>query len=109
MKMIVKIRTGIQIHQLALSLAVLVLPAAAFMVRAQSPAGMTEVRGKVLDSNRAAIVGARIIVRPSGSSLLTDGQGEFSLALPAGNYTLEFAADNFASASKSISVGANKS
>jgi catecholate siderophore receptor len=65
----------------------------------------SEVRGRVLDPNRAAIAGARIITLRKavpGSSTLSNANGEFSLSLEPGEYTLKISADGFAEATQTI-------
>ena len=70
-----------------------------------------QVRGTVLDANRAAIVGARVKVRSeaTATSLLTDSNGRFAVELPPGVYTLDFVADGFAAVSRAISINSGKS
>lgn len=65
-----------------------------------------ELRGRVLDPNRAAVVGAHVVVaaqEQSGSfSTLTDESGQFSFALAPGAYTLSVQAAGFADATRSV-------
>src|SRR5882724_9553503 len=65
----------------------------------------SELRGSVLDPNRAAIAGARITALRKGmaeSSTLSNANGEFLLSLEPGEYMLKFAADGFAEATQII-------
>jgi len=82
---------------------------AAFAINcpAQTSSGQL-LRGIVLDPNRAAIVGARITSDAGTSaSALTDGKGEFSIAVPSGECVLKIEADGFASVTRSIAIGSN--
>lgn len=69
----------------------------------------TGVRGHVVDSSGAVIVGAQIIAtphRPSASAVATtDQQGEYEIALGAGAYTLTATANGFHVDSRAIIVG----
>jgi hypothetical protein len=67
------------------------------------------VRGRVLDPANAPIAGARITAlpgdgRPGGPEVLSNRDGEFSLSLAAGNYTLGISADGFTSAQEAVVV-----
>lgn len=68
----------------------------------------TTVHGKVLDPTRAPIAGARITALPrgraSGPSALSGQDGEFSLALDPGSYTLRVVADGFLEASRTVDL-----
>lgn len=62
----------------------------------------SEFRGRVLDPDRAAIAGVKVIAARNGhidSSTVTDAAGEFSLLLEPGEYQLSFSAPGFAEAS----------
>jgi catecholate siderophore receptor len=63
----------------------------------------------VLDPNRAAIAGASVIAeavgRSASFSATTDQNGEFSLTLETGEYTVRAVADGFAEASRTVSSG----
>ena len=73
--------------------------------QAQSNKGQL-LRGIVLDPNRAAIIGARITTNAGTSaSALTDGKGEFLIALPSGEWVMKIEAEGFASATRSIAIG----
>ena len=71
------------------------------------------LRGKVLDQNRAAIPGAKVIVDAKGRSArlatVTDQNGEFSLLLAPDDYLVKVVAAGFAEASQTISVGSTNS
>lgn len=74
-------------------------------VRGNEPVPRSQLRGRVLDPNRAAIAGAKITALRKGalaSSALTNTNGEFSLTLEPGEYTLEISADGFAEALVSV-------
>jgi len=74
-------------------------------VQAHDLALQSELRGRVVDPNHEAIVGARITVTRKGqvdSSTLSNANGEFSLSLDPGEYTLKIAADGFAEAAQII-------
>jgi len=92
---------------LTLTLFLLVLAPAA---PARAQAGLTPptLQGKVLDSMRAPVAGARVeAVRDgsaSGPSTVTDQRGEFTLAIEPGRYTVRVAAPGFQDASKHLTV-----
>jgi len=69
-------------------------------------AGQLTLQGRVLDSTRAAIAGARIAAvpegRPSSASTLSESNGEFSLTLEPGVYTLTIIAEGFQEASQPL-------
>src|SRR6266850_1150754 len=63
------------------------------------------LHGKVLDPNHAAIASAQITAVSTGhptSSTLTDRNGEFTLALEPGKYTLRVAAEGFAELTQTV-------
>lgn len=66
--------------------------------------------GKVLDSKRNAISGARVFFSAGPGSLpdvaaLTNHEGEFTLSAPIqGAYTIEFAADGFQETRLTITI-----
>jgi catecholate siderophore receptor len=66
------------------------------------------IRGRVLDQNRAAVVDARVIAEakgyPASYSATTDRNGEFSLAVGAGEYSVRVFADGFSEALQAVSV-----
>jgi catecholate siderophore receptor len=72
---------------------------------AQSQSKAKVLKGIVLDPNRAAIVGAHIIVLgKEGTAAVTNDQGQFSLMLPAGEYALKVEAEGFATVTQSVAV-----
>jgi catecholate siderophore receptor len=63
---------------------------------------LSQLRGRVLDPNRAAISAVKITASRDGqteSTTLTNANGEFSLLLEPGEYTLTVSAEGFAEAS----------
>jgi catecholate siderophore receptor len=74
----------------------------------QRPASQAVVRGRVLDSSGAAIVGARVTVTPdragAPASALTDQQGEFEIALTPGGYAVRVRANGFVEASRRVTL-----
>ena len=90
----------------ALSLFVLFLAVGALLCQAQAPAKPPIIRGKILDSNRAAIAGSRIEVRGWDTvfSTATDSSGDFSLALVPGDYNFTVSAAGFAAASRRVTI-----
>jgi catecholate siderophore receptor len=87
--------------------AVVLLIACALLAHAQGTEQPT-VRGRVLDQNRAAVVGASVVVEQPGRditlSATTDQNGEFSLAVPPGEYTVKVTANGFSDALQTISL-----
>ncbi len=69
---------------------------------------LSSIRGKVLDPNRAAVADARIVAEAQGRSgsysATTDRNGEFSLAVEPGEYTLKVIAYGFSEASQRVSL-----
>ena len=67
-----------------------------------------EVRGEVLDSSAASIVGATITVIPEqqavGPSVASDAAGEFALALSPGKYTIRIDAPGFLEVLQTVNV-----
>src|SRR5689334_2887021 len=67
-------------------------------VRGETPL-MTNVHGRVVDTNQAGIAGAKVtVVTRAGLrsvSTLTDENGEFSLNLPSLEYILSISAEGF--------------
>ena len=64
------------------------------------------VRGRVLDPTNAPVAGAQIRPisegQPSGPSTKSDQNGDFSLSLDAGKYTLNISEERFADVSQSV-------
>jgi len=71
------------------------------------------VRGRVLDPTRAPIPDARITaVREGGTaelSAVSDNNGEFSVALDAGSYTVKASAKGFLESSQTVALAENSS
>jgi catecholate siderophore receptor len=67
----------------------------------------TQLNVKVLDPNRAAIQGADVWIGKRGlpaATAVTDRNGEFSIALPPGEYQVRISADGFAEATESVNL-----
>ena len=65
----------------------------------------TELRGRALDTNRAAVVGARVVALRNGAevtSTVTNTEGDFTLALEPGEYVLRISAPGFADVEQTI-------
>ena len=64
------------------------------------------LRGRVLDQNRAAIRGATVVVESAvlaaSVSAVTDQNGEFTLMLEAGEYTVRVTVDGFSPATQTV-------
>jgi catecholate siderophore receptor len=79
-----------------------VLPWAINAINATEIIFQSQLQGRVLDPNRAAINGVKVIALrnerndPSPTSTITNSNGEFSLLLEPGEYTLKCSADGFA-------------
>ena len=75
-------------------------------VPAQTP--RVALQGKVLDPTLAPIAGARIMAslesRASAPSAVSSANGEFSLLLEPGRYTVKIVADGFVEYSQSINL-----
>ncbi|HEX8071083.1 MAG TPA: TonB-dependent siderophore receptor [Pyrinomonadaceae bacterium] len=94
--------------QRLLQLSLFLFIAAPLLGHAQeSPAGSL-LRGRVLDPNRALVAGAQVTAaaqgRPAGVTSVTDQNGEFSLALEPGEYTVRVQAPGFAAAAQTVSL-----
>src|SRR6185295_1675499 len=71
----------------------------------------TQLRGRVVDPVRAAVVGARVTAILDGgtataASAVSDEKGEFTLALVPGRYTITVASDGFLDLSVPVTVSA---
>ena len=76
-----------------------------FPAQAGEVALQTELRGRALDTNRAAVVGARVVAMRNGTevtSAVTNAQGDFSLSLEPGEYVLRISAPGFANVEQTI-------
>lgn len=86
-----------------------VLIAGALLCEAQNASAKFQVRGKVFDQNRAVVAGAKITAfgkNPAAKfSTVTDENGEFSLALAPGEYTVRVLANGFSETSQTVNVG----
>ena len=83
-----------------IALLVAVLFTASLVCQAQQPGALGEkilVRGRVVDSNRAAVPGARVSARSAHPTVdvVTDQNGEFSLSLEPGEYSVKVMAEGF--------------
>src|ERR1700752_564344 len=91
---------------------VFLLLAAAQVAQAQISA-QSSIRGKVIDPNRAAVVGASVVAetkgRPTKLSATTDQNGEFSIGVPSGEYTITVIASGFSEALQTVNVSQNGS
>ncbi len=76
------------------------------VLRAEGVTARALLRGRVLDPNRAIIPGARIIVTSTGITTpitaLTDQNGEFSVQIEPGDYSLRITVDGFSEVSQNI-------
>jgi len=67
------------------------------------------VSGHVTDASRAVLQGARVELRPSGASAVTDSGGEFTiLGVPAGQYTISIFYMGFETFSKDVTVASGQ-
>ena len=94
-----------------LSIVVVACAAAVFAplsASAQSNSPDLTIRGVVLDSTHAAIVGARVeassAAQPQPVSTITDAAGTFVLYVKAGQYDLRIAADGFSTLQESVTA-----
>jgi catecholate siderophore receptor len=90
---------------LGLFYSLLIAGASLSIVRGSEAVPRSQLRGRVLDPNRAVIAGAKINALRKGtlgSSTLTNANGEFSLALEPGEYTLQISAEGFAESVVSV-------
>jgi catecholate siderophore receptor len=66
----------------------------------------SSLRGRVLDQNRAAIPGAKVVAEATGGSgsgsAITDQNGEFALMLEPGEYTVRITVNGFSDAVQTI-------
>lgn len=67
---------------------------------------LSSLRGRVLDQNRAAIPGAKVVATANGTagsvSAVTDQNGEFSVMLEPGEYTVRITVDGFSEVSQAV-------
>jgi catecholate siderophore receptor len=75
---------------------------------AQAQSSQAQLREKVLDSSRAPLVGAQITVirtgQNAGPSIVSDGQGIFSISVEPGDYTLKISATGFSESSEVVEL-----
>lgn len=77
---------------------------------AQTPNDKTQLKGKVLDPNRAAIQGADVWISNAGlpsSTAVTDRNGEFSVALTPGQYQVRISAEGFTETTETVNLQDN--
>src|SRR5262245_12471327 len=74
----------------------------------QAPSTQAQLHGKVFDTSRAPVAGAQISLilkdRDSGPSIESDGQGDFSVSVDPGTYTLKISASGFSESSEVIEL-----
>ncbi|MEO8433974.1 MAG: TonB-dependent siderophore receptor, partial [Pyrinomonadaceae bacterium] len=84
----------------------LLLFSGSFVCQAQVGRLQFTLRGKVFDPNRAVVAGAGITAEGrggrKGGAVFTDQNGEFSLPLYSGEYSLKIAAEGFAPAVQTV-------
>lgn len=74
---------------------------------AQEPRGM--IMGNVTDAEQSILPGAQVELQPSGQSVVSNAQGQFTiLNLAAGHYTLTISYVGFASFSKELDISAGQ-
>ena len=84
---------------------VVVASATLYSAQGHDSAMQAQLRGQVLDPDRAAIAGAKITAeskRRPPCATLTNANGEFSLALEPGEYELRVVAEGFSEATQTI-------
>jgi catecholate siderophore receptor len=83
------------------------------LVVAQVTATRSSIRGRVLDPNNAAVADAKVVAtaegRDAGSSATTDQNGEFTLPVEPGEYTLKIVADGFSESARTVKLGREES
>ncbi len=88
-----------------ISLLILLILLPILSVQAGELAVQAELRGRALDLNRAAVVGARVVAMRHAvevASTVTNAEGDFSLLLEPGEYLLKISAPGFADVTQSI-------
>jgi catecholate siderophore receptor len=77
-----------------------------YLVQAQSGSDRVHVRGQVVDTNHDRITGATITCESNRfkASITTDERGEFSTALPPGEYAIKVWAEGFAESTQKLKV-----
>jgi catecholate siderophore receptor len=92
-------------------LSVFLIASVVTIAAAQTTQRKTLLTGKVLDPNRAAIPGADIWISGNAlpaSSAVTDGNGEFTLLLPPGEYQVRAMAEGFAELTENVKLTGTK-
>ena len=89
-----------------LAVALAVLASSSAIAAETVPAPRASVRGTILDSSRAAIVGAKVSAMPTPQGLATetttDERGTFTLSLAEGQYVLTVEAPGFVTQAQAI-------
>ncbi|MEM6347534.1 MAG: TonB-dependent receptor [Bacteroidota bacterium] len=62
------------------------------------------ISGKVTDVDNDVLVGATVLLEGTGKGTLTDGEGMYSLSVPAGEYTVRVSYQGYASQTQTLSV-----
>jgi catecholate siderophore receptor len=79
-----------------------------FLCQAYAQAPQTALQGRVMDPANAPLEGAQITAiatgRTSGPTATSDRNGEFSLEVPPGRYTVKIAATGFSEMSETLDV-----
>lgn len=95
---------------LSLSL-LLALAGTLVLCQAQTAGLQSTLRGKVLDPNRAAVVGATVVAegkreqdKTNAFTAVSDQNGEFTLRLPPGEYLVKVSAGGFEEMSRTVTV-----
>lgn len=83
----------------------------AFALDDENSTAKAVIRGRVVDQNKAVIVGAAITIEPVATgvralAVTTDDNGEFAIQLEPGDYDLNVRADGFAERTSRISIKA---
>src|ERR1700674_4646114 len=64
-----------------------------------------EITGRVLDTNQGALMGARVNLQPTGRTVVSDDQGQFTMSdIAPGKYTLAVLYLGFAPLSKEVVI-----
>ncbi len=80
-----------------------------FSARMPAQTASGGITGTVQDSQGSALIGARIVVQPTGRETATGNQGQFRISdLPAGQYTLTASYVGFTAYSTSVTLSAGQ-
>jgi len=76
------------------------------LIQAQTASERVQLRGQVVDTNHDRVTGATITCDSPGfrASITTDERGEFSAALPPGEYAIKVSAEGFAESTQKLKV-----